>query len=164
MNTDTAQPGFLTFQRQESAQTLAQGLAEYHAAYPGLARGSNLSAEAQAFFRSHDVVHVVFGCDISLDDELVVKLCSLFGTTGGLGVLKGYRTHESLDIYRQLKVRDVLVSIVHSVWLLPLTLARVLRQRARWTWDGFDTQLDRPLADIRTAFGIRVAHPHRGGL
>lgn len=146
------------FQQQDSRQTLAQGLQEYFAVNPGLARGSELSAAAAAFFRCHDTAHVVFGCDVALDDELVVKIASLLGTTGGLGVLAGYRLHESLRIYRQLRVADVMLSILHSLVIVPRTALRCLAQRARWPWADHQDQMHVPLGELRRAFGIRVAH------
>lgn len=146
------------FERQNSLQSLASGLAEYHASNPGLAKGRGLSPQAQEFFRCHDVVHVVYGCGNTLNDEAVVKISSMLGTSAGLGVLRGYTLHESLDIYRALRVVDVLVSIVHSAWIIPRTIVRCLVQSKRWPWDNFDSYLQTPLLDIRKEFGIRVAH------
>lgn len=89
------------YQQQDSRQTLAQALEEYHAVHPGLSDAYAMSPEGEAFFRRHDVVHVIYGCGIDLDDEAVVKIASMVGTTAGLGVLRGYVLHETLDIYRQ---------------------------------------------------------------
>jgi len=150
-------------QHQDSRLTLAQGLSEYVASNPGLAQGRCLSPEAAHFFRCHDTVHVVFGCGTTLDDEAVVKIASLLGTTAGLGVLKGYRLHESLEIYRQLRPRDVVRSIAHSVVIVPRTALRCLSQPARWPWADHDRYLQVPLQEIRQTFGIRVAHDRPAG-
>lgn len=163
----------MDFEQQGSTQTLAAGIAEYHSANPGLARALSsglahaldsvlkpqieMTAEAQAFFRAHDAVHVVFGCGTNLDDELVVKLSSLFGTTGGFAVLRGYRLHESFRIYRRLHHRDVLHALLHSFYLVPRTVFRSLRQRGKWPWHDFERYADVPLREIRSEFGIRVA-------
>jgi hypothetical protein len=146
------------FQHQDSAQTLAEGIAEYYAANPGLAKGRGLSPEAQAFFRCHDAAHVVFGCSTALDDEAAVKIASIFGSTAGLGVLKGYRLHESREIYRQISPAAVLGSIARSVVVVPRALLRCLRQRERWPWAHFEQYLGVPLRDVRRKFGIVVAH------
>jgi ubiquinone biosynthesis protein Coq4 len=148
------------FQYQGSGQTLAQGIEEYSAVHPGLVRGSAMSAQAQHFFRCHDVVHVVYGCSTGLDDEAVVKVASIFGTTAGFRVLEGYRLREALDIYQQLRIREVLPSIARSVVVVPRTVVRCLRQRARWPWSNFEEHLDTPLAELRRNFGIKVAHDH----
>lgn len=146
------------FEQQDSSQTLAEGIAEYYAKNPGLAAGRGLSPEAREFFRCHDAVHVVFGCGNTLNDEAVVKIASLFGTSGGFAILRGYRLHESLEIYRALQVRPVLRSILESIFLVPRTLVRCLRQRRRWPWDDFERYMRLPLRQIRGEFGIRVAH------
>ncbi len=117
-----------------------------------------MSLEAQHFFRCHDAAHVVFGCSTQLDDEAAVKIASIFGTTAGLRVLRGYRLYESLQIYRQLRVQEVVRSIAHSVVVVPRTILRCLAQHARWPWDEFDQYLQVPLKDIRRQFGIQVAH------
>lgn len=119
-----------------------------------------MSTEAQEFFRCHDVVHVIFGCDVALDDEAVVKIASILRTTAGLQVLRGYRLHESLQIYRLLSVLDVVLSIVRSVVIVPRTALRCMRQRTRWPWSANQKYLQTPLRQVRQEFGIRVAHSH----
>jgi len=146
------------FQQQESRDTLAQGIEEYFAADPGLAQGRGISPEARQFFRCHDAVHVVFGCGTTLDDEAVVKIASILGTTAGLNVLKGYRLHESRAIYRRLRIADVLLSVLHSVLVVPRTMLRCFAQHARWPWAEHEQYLHTPLHELRQKFGIRVAH------
>jgi len=120
-----------------------------------------MSPEAQEFFRCHDVVHVLFGCDVALDDEAVVKIASILGTTAGLGVLKGYRLHESLQTYRQLRVLDVFLTIARSVVVVPRTALRCLAQKARWPWAEHQHYMHRPLRELRQSFGVKVAHWQR---
>lgn len=151
-----------SYQVQDSPQTLAEGIREYYAANPGLAHVRTISPEAQRFFRCHDAAHVVFGCGTALDDEAVVKIASILGTTAGLRVLKGYRAHESIQIYKQLPLRAVLKSVAHSAVIVPRSVFRCLRQRSRWPWAEFDPYLAVALRDIRRQFGITVAHRNAG--
>ncbi|UUX94226.1 hypothetical protein [Aquabacterium sp. J223] len=149
------------FEHQNSRQTLEEGIAEYSLANAKLARDRTMSPEAKEFFRCHDAAHVIFGCGNTLEDEAVVKIASIFGTSGGFGVLGGYRLHESFEIYMHLGARDVLRSIVKSVFLVPLTILQCFRQRRRWPWNDFEMHVQVPLQDIREEFGIRVAHYRR---
>ncbi len=148
------------FERQRSPQSLASGIAEYFEANPSLANGRGLSSAAQEFFRCHDAVHVVFGCSTTLNDEAIVKISSILGTTGGFGVLRGYRLHESLEIYKQLRITAILLSVLQSVYLVPRSVIRCLRQTKRWPWSNFEPYMQVPLERIREEFGIRVAHFH----
>lgn len=146
------------YERQDSRQSLDEGIAEYLAANPDLRRGSALPTQAREFFRCHDAAHVVFGCGRTLDDEAVVKIASIFGTTAGFAVLRGYRLHGVADVYGSLGAGEVLATVVKSVVIVPRTLLRCLRQRRRWPWDAFDEYRPVALRDIRESFGIRVAH------
>lgn len=145
------------YQIQNSSQTLADGIAEYYAVHADHVRTRELTAEAKEFFRCHDVAHVVFGCDISLSDELVVKISSMFGTSVGISVLRGYRLAESKEVYEKLNLLDVLTTACKSLFLVPKTLFRCSRMCKQWPWDDFDNHLDMPLELIREEFGVIVA-------
>jgi hypothetical protein len=147
------------YQRQDAPLSLRDGIAEYFASHPFLKRGAELSPEGQRFFRCHDTVHVLWGCDTSLAQEAVVKLASIFGTTAGFAVLRGYRLHDAADIYRALTIRDILATIAVAFLIVPRTIWRCRRQAKRWPWSDFDPLLDTPLGQLRAAFGIRVAGP-----
>lgn len=147
----------LAYQLQDSPLTLAEGLAEYYAAFAGLKRGAGLAPAAKDFFARHDAVHVMWGCGTSLPHEAIVKLSSFFGTSGGFSVMRGYMHYDSQDIYRQLKLGEVLWTILLSVVLVPRTLARCFGQRKKWPWKDYDALLYRPLAALRQEFGVKVA-------
>ncbi len=149
------------FQSSASVQTLAEALAEYHAASPELKRGDALSPEARAFFLSHDVVHVIYGCGTSMPDEAVVKLASVFGTSGGFSILRGYRLHESVDIYRRLPLGSTLIALLASPFIAGRTLWRCARQQAKWPWSGHEQYMQTSLRELREQFGIEVAHKSR---
>jgi len=146
------------FESPNATQTLAEGLAEYFAANPMLKRDSDLlSPEARQFFRSHDVVHVVYGCGTTMPDEAIVKLASIFGTTGGFSVLRGYLHHETLDIYRKLPVADTLWALLVAPYLIVRTVWRCIRQSQRWPWEHYDNFVNVSLCDVRSQFRIKVA-------
>lgn len=144
------------YQVQHSSQTLADGIAEYYAVHTDQLRTRKFSAEAKEFYRCHDVAHVLFGCDISLSHELIVKINSIFGTSAGIGVLKGYRLAESKEGYAQLALKDILTTTAKSLLLIPKTLYRCSQMHKRWHWDTFENYLDTPLERIRKEFGVIV--------
>lgn len=149
------------YESQNTGQTLAEGVAEYHQKNPELAQGRGMSPAAQEFFERHDAVHVVYGCANTMHDEAVVKLSSIFGTTGGFGVLRGYQLHESMQIYKRLNKAEILLTILQAPIIVPWTIIRCLRQHGRWPWDGFGKYLHTPLSEVRREFGITVAHGER---
>ena len=144
------------FEHQSTEQTLTEALEEYYRENPGLSKLRDMSAPAQEFFRCHDAAHVVFGCGTSLPHEAVVKLATVFGTTGGLRALSGSRLHESFSIYRKLKLGEVLATILLSIVVVPRTIVRCMRQRRKWPWSKFSQYTHVPLRTVRADLGIRV--------
>lgn len=144
------------YQQPNSELTLAEGLAEYFADNADHLDTRTYTAAAKEFFRCHDALHVVLGCDLSLVDEMVVKITSLFGTSEGLRVLRGYALPESKEIYQQLSLVLIIATTLRAVVVVPQTVWDCLRLIKRWPWDDFDAYLDEPLREIRAEFGIKV--------
>ena len=65
----------------DDATTLQQGLEVFHKKNKKYFPARPQLAEGRAFLESHDVAHVVFGCDTSIYGEGVVKIWTTFGTT-----------------------------------------------------------------------------------
>jgi len=93
-----------------------------------------------------------------MPDEAVVKLSSLFGSSAGLSVLRGYRLYESLEIYRHLPLGSTLAALMAAPYLVARTIWRCTRQRAKWPWGANEQHMKTPLLELRERFGIRVAH------
>lgn len=156
----TLSPRYL---QQDSPQTLTEGLAEYASAHREQLTNRLNSEAARKFFDAHDTAHVVFGCGITLTDEAVVKVCSIFGTSEGFAVLRGYAAAESKNIYRELALSDIVATTIQSFALVPRAIWHCQRMRERWPWRDHQQFLDQPLHAIRTQFGIRVLHSHLCG-
>ncbi len=148
----------LEYQRQRSQLTLREGLAEYFSVYDKFLSTRISSPEAKEFFRCHDVVHVVFGCGLSLDQEMAVKVSSVFGTTGGFRVLKGYALPESYEIYEEISIPDGIKIAAKTLFIVPKILWRCIRMAKRWPWAEFDQFFDHKLTDIRDQFRITTGH------
>jgi len=148
----------LKYLQQDSRQTLAEGLAEYFEAHQSELNKRLNSEVAKDFFSAHDTAHVVFGCGINLSDEAVVKICSMFGTSEGLGVLRGYALAESKEIYTELTTEEIVKTALSSLLLVPRSIWRCLRMHERWPWLDHRDYLNLPLHCIRARFGIRVPH------
>ncbi len=146
----------MDYERPNAKTTLEQGLSEYYSDREDLVTGRAASAQAREFFRCHDAAHVVFGCGTTLPQEFLIKIWSLFGTTAGLGVLRGYRLRESQEIYTTLSFGEILRTIQFALAHAPIVFWRCLRMRQRWPWSDFSSYLSMPLVDIRQEFGIRV--------
>lgn len=146
------------YQRQSSDQTLREGLTEYRKVFAKQIGHRQMSTSAEEFFEFHDIVHVVFGCDISLADEVVVKITSIFGTTAGFSVLRGYRFPESKETYESIRLRQIGRTALNSIVSVPKSIVRCISMTKKWPWGRAEAHMNTPLCSIREEFGIRVCH------
>lgn len=66
--------------------------------------------------------------------------------------------HEALEIYTKLPVGSTLLALVLAPHLIARTIWRCSRQKRRWPWVEHGQYLNTPQAELRSVFGIRVAH------
>lgn len=154
------------YQRQNTTQTLREGLAEYYAVNPGLLDPDTMEDEFSAnYFRCHDTTHVVFGTHTGPLDEGVNDLFTMFGvevtyrryvkeffqTSGASDIANDYRTSYSVGSMFEL--------VWHTLRLLPKVRRSCKAMTRKWPWDPPEGALDRPLAEIRAEYGIEVWRP-----
>lgn len=149
----------LRYQQQESVQTLAEGPQEYYAANVGtVIRPDDMPPGSAALFRSHDIVHVIFGLNTSLSDEVIADTRGVLASDVGIGRYLTYvRTNaEAQAIFKEL-------GYAKSIWVTALAVPRIFRaaREARrmtklWPWVPPASYLTRSLADLRSEFGICV--------
>lgn len=157
-----AQPAVkgLAYQAPDSRMTLREGLAEYFGQDEALMNSSELPTDLGLGLRSHDVAHVVFGCDTSLMGEVVLVRWSFFGVTGSIRpYLTGFRRPETRGLFLDAFARFRLSMLWPLVKFATIAFVRSLRMRRRWPFEEYGEYLDQPLDEIRERFGIRVLGP-----
>src|SRR5579872_961659 len=83
------------YRRQDSSQTLAEGLEEYYARNVGrVARPETLAPGSAELFRSHDLCHVIFGLDTTLGDEGMADIRTLLSCDVGWRRYAEYLTRD----------------------------------------------------------------------
>ena len=147
----------LAYMAPDSGLTLRQGLAEYFRQSDELMESSELPNDLGVGLQSHDVAHVVFGCDTSFLGEAALIRWSLFGVTGSIRpYLTGFRRRETRGLFLDAFASFRLSMLLRLVKLSGVAVYRSLRMRKRWPFEDYDTYLDQPLSEIRERFGILV--------
>ena len=139
--------------------TLRQGLEQFRATHEVYLSHSQkgVSPEAQAFFASHDIAHVLFGCDISLFGEGSVKMWTIFGTTLGLWKhLKGYQEANAFELSKEFGLTHILRNIFKFLVYIPILIIRAKRMHKPWPWSQYEVFLDTPIDQIRREFNIQI--------
>lgn len=143
--------------RQDSAQTLGAGLAEYHACNPGLLDPGEMSPEAAALFRQHDAAHVVFGCDTTLRGETLIDTWTIFGSSIGLrGYLAYLRLPQVNQLFAQTGYGRMALELLRCLPDLLRVVWRSRRLARKWPWREYECYLERRLCDIRAELDLWV--------
>ena len=80
----------LEYQKQNCDLTLAEGLQCYYDSFP---KNKEIFVDAESsetLLRDHDCTHVIFGLDISLDQEAILDTWVLWGSKFKWSYLLGY--------------------------------------------------------------------------
>lgn len=141
--------------------SLREGLNQFYASYHEQLSHTdrNLPAEVLSFFKSHDIAHVLFACDISLYGEGAVKIWTIFGTSLGFWKhLTEYKKADAFELSKNFKfskaIKDLGRLLIHIPWII----FRAKRMSKQWPWKDFEAHLDQPIHEIRTQFNIKPLH------
>lgn len=143
----------------ESNITLRQGLKNFRNEYKDhLSHDKDDSSkEAKVFFESHDVAYVLFGCDISLYGESVVKIWTIFGTTLGFwNHIRGYQDANAFALSKNFTLLHIVKNIFNFLVAIPKIIIRAKQMSKPWNWVGFEHYLDTPISKIREEFNIKI--------
>jgi ubiquinone biosynthesis protein Coq4 len=145
--------------REERNITLRQGLERFYEEYKShLSQNKEgIPNEVKSFFKSHDIAHVLFGCDISLFGEGSVKIWTIFGTT--LGFWKHIRAYKNAKGYELSKNFSPAHNVNNIFKFLSSLLALIIRSKKMiklWPWADYESYLDTPIYDIRKEFNIKI--------
>jgi hypothetical protein len=149
----------LGYQQQDSAQTLAEGLAEYYAANAGrVTRPADLPPKSADLFRRHDTCHVIFGLDTSPEDETITDTRAMLSCDVGLRRYAGYLLSDpqAKAIFKEFGVLEAVWLTIRSVPRMGRAALEALKMTRRWPWNAPDGYQHRTLADLRREYGIRL--------
>ena len=139
--------------------TLAEGLAEYYRANAGrVLRPADLSDESRKLFASHDMCHVIFGLDTNLADETMADTRTLLSCDVGVRRYVRYlaTVPEAKALFKELGYGRATLATLAATPRILKAVIEALRMKRKWPWNPRDSDLQRPLGDLRRDYGIRV--------
>jgi hypothetical protein len=146
-----------------STQTVRAGLAEYYALNPNVTQPETQPAEFAKILLAHDVVHVIYGLDTGMYDELKLLPLSWWTSECTFGTYLKMKDSPAVDVMYDDMIREKGVLWLYSSVLrvLPgLILALIpiwfkTRNRQQLVpFLEFEPLLDRTLLDIRQEFDL----------
>lgn len=148
---------------KNSTQTLQEGLAEYYALNPHVTLPETQQPEFAKVLQSHDIGHVVYGCDTGMYDEL--KLLPLFWWTSEctFRIYLQMKNSPAVDVMYadMIKEKGVLWLYGAVLRVLPTLIPALIpiwfktRNRQKLLpFLEFEPLLDRTLLDIRQEYDL----------
>jgi hypothetical protein len=146
-----------------STQTVRAGLAEYYALNPNVTQPETQPAEFAKILLAHDVVHVIYGLDTGMYDELKLLPLSWWTSECTFGTYLKMKDSPAVDVMYNDMIRDKGVLWLYSSVLrvLPALILALIpiwfktrRRQQLVPFLEFEPLLDRSLLDIRQEFDL----------
>lgn len=144
---------------EERNITLRQDLERFYEEYKSQLshKKEKIPAEVKSFFKSHDVAHVLFGCDISLFGEGSVKIWTILGTNLGFwNHIRAYKNANAYELSSNFSLSHVVSNIFKFLISIPVLIIRSKKMNKPWPWNKYEPYLDTPISEIRKEFNIKV--------
>ena len=154
----------LEYQDQNCSLTLQEGLNCYYEAFPESTEIFKDNAGSGTLLRDHDCTHVIFGLDISIEQESILDTWVLWGSKWELRYLLGYQKLPQIkQLYKNLVNEIGYFGFIKILWKLGgikrKVIFRTFKMRKKWPFKMPEKYLSMKISDLREMHGIKVLLP-----
>ena len=154
----------LDYQKQDCDLTLQEGLECYYKSFPETTEIFGDNNESGTLLRDHDCTHVVFGLDISIEQESILDTWVLWGSKWELKYLLGYmKLPQIKQLYKDLINEIGYFGFVKILWKLGgikrKVMFRAFKMKKKWPFKMPEEYLSMKISDLREMHGIKVLQP-----
>ena len=150
------------FQKQNSLQTLEQGLEEFYSINPAFRELLEIDSPNAKVFKEHDYTHVLFGMGTSIEEESLLDTYVIWGMKFNWGsIINFYRDPDYSEFIKSLvgkyggywsifKIYVSLIPIKFKIFRLCMKMTK------RWNYHRPENYLHKTLKEIREEFNIKL--------
>jgi len=154
----------LDYQKQDCDLTLQEGLECYYKSFPETTEIFGDNNESGTLLRDHDCTHVVFGLDISIEQESILDSWVLWGSKWELKYLLGYmKLPQIKQLYKDLINEIGYFGLVKILWKLGgikrKVMFRAFKMKKKWPFKMPEEYLSMKISDLREMHGIKILLP-----
>ena len=151
----------LEYQKQNCDLTLAEGLQCYYDSFPKNKEIFVDTEGSETLLRDHDCTHVIFGLDISLDQEAILDTWVLWGSKFKWSYLLGYNRLPQIKeltkyLFKELGVIGFLRLYWNVVGVKRKVFFRTFKMKKKWPFQVPKRYLNMKISDLRKMHGIVV--------
>ena len=154
----------LDYQNQNCGLTLQEGLECYYNSFPKTKEIFKDNKNSGTLLRDHDCTHVIFGLDISIEQESILDTWVLWGSKWELKYLLGYqKIPEIKQLFKDLVKEIGYFGLIKILWKLGRikrkVIFRTLRMKKKWPFKMPEHYLAMKISDLRKIHGIKILLP-----
>ena len=154
----------LDYQNQNCGLTLQEGLECYYNSFPKTKEIFKDNKNSGTLLRDHDCTHVIFGLDISIEQESILDTWVLWGSKWELKYLLGYqKIPEIKQLFKDLVKEIGYFGLIKILWKLGgikrKVIFRTLRMKKKWPFKMPEHYLAMKISDLRKIHGIKILLP-----
>ena len=152
------------YQKEDCDLTLQEGLECYYNSCPETTEIFGDNNESGTLLRDHDCTHVVFGLDISIEQESILDSWVLWGSKWELKYLLGYmKLPQIKQLYKDLINEIGYFGLFKILWKLGgikrKVMFRAFKMKKKWPFKMPEEYLSMKISDLREMHGIKVLQP-----
>ena len=153
----------LEYQKQNCELTLREGISIYHSSFPD-SKEIYKDGSEKKIWRYHDATHVIFGMDVSLEEEAILDTWAIWGTDFTLiQALSYYKLPELKELqdklFKELKVSGFLMLYKNVFKTKIKVLRKVWKMKKKWPYKFPNEYYDKKISDLRKEYGISILKP-----
>ena len=151
----------LEYQKKDCDLTLQEGLECYYESFPESTEVFEDNQESGTLLRDHDCTHIIFGLDVSIEQEAILDSWVLWGSKWKLSYLLGYQKLPQIKkLYKDLIKEFGIFGFIKIYWKIGgikrKVIFRVLKMKKKWPFKMPDSYLSMKINDLRKMHGIEI--------
>ena len=151
----------LEYQKQNCDLTMRQGLDCYYASFPESKEIFKDSPQSGTLLRDHDCTHVIFGLDISIDQETILDTWVMWGCSFKWKYLLGYSKLPEIKelqrtLFKELGIKGFLKLYWNNIAVKRKAFVKAFKMKKKWPFKMPEEFLDMKISDSREMHGIKI--------
>ena len=152
------------YQNQNCDLTLQEGLECYYKSFPKSKEIFKDNKDSGTLLRDHDCTHVIFGLDISIEQESILDSWVVWGSKWQLKYIWGYQSLPQIkQLYKDLYNEFGILGFLKIFWKLGgikrKVIFRALKMKKKWPFKMPEKYLKMKISDLREEHGIKILLP-----
>ena len=154
----------LDYQNQNCDLTLQEALEHYYNSFPDTKEIFEDNKDSGTLLRDHDCTHVIFGLDISIEQESILDSWVVWGSKWQLKYIWGYQSLPQIkQLYKDLYKEFGILGFLKIFWKLGgikrKVIFRALKMKKKWPFKMPEKYLKMKISDLREEHGIKILLP-----